>query len=139
MQTIVVGVDGSENGTRALRWALDYASAVAARVIAVHAWGVPVLAFGGPGYVSAVDPSEYERAANATLDETLTGLAGDLPDGVEIERRVVEGGAAGELIDVAREVGAALLVVGSRGYGGFAGLLLGSVSATLAHHTRARS
>ena len=135
MQTIVVGIDGSENGIRALRWALDHASSVGARVLAVHAWGVPAFAFGGPGYVSAIDPSEYERAANATLDEALAGLASDLPAGVELERRAVEGGAAGELIDVEREVGAALLVVGSRGHGGFAGLLLGSVSATLAHHT----
>jgi nucleotide-binding universal stress UspA family protein len=54
---------------------------------------------------------------------------------VQVEQRVLEGGAAGVLVELARDEHADLLVVGSRGLGGFAGLLLGSVSAALAHHT----
>ena len=135
METIVVGVDGSENGARALRWALHQAGPAGARVVAVHAWGVSAFAYGGPGFVTALDPAEFERAAREALEQTVTDLAGDVPDGVEVEQRVVEGGAAGVLVELARNERADLLVVGSRGLGGFRGLLLGSVSAALAHHT----
>ena len=135
MEKIVVGVDGSENGARALRWAVEYAGAVAGRVIAVQAWSISAFAYGGLGFVAAIDPAEYERAASESLERTVADLAGGIRDGVEIEQRVPEGGAAAALLDLAREESADLLVVGSRGQGGFTGLLLGSVSATLAHHT----
>jgi nucleotide-binding universal stress UspA family protein len=135
MEKIVVGVDGSENGARALRWALDYAEHIGGRVIAAQAWSISALAYGGPGFVAAIDPSEYERGARESLERVVAEVASRVPEGVEIEQRVLEGGAAETLIDLARDEGADLLVVGSRGRGGFAGLLLGSVSATLAHHT----
>jgi nucleotide-binding universal stress UspA family protein len=135
METIVVGVDGSEYGARALRWALRHAGGDGARVIAVHAWGVSAFAYGGPGFVAAVDPAEFERVARRALEQTVAELADDAPEGVQVEQRVLEGGAAGVLVQLARDEHADLLVVGSRGLGGFAGLLLGSVSAALAHHT----
>jgi len=135
METIVVGVDGSANGTRALRWALDYAGAVEGRVLAVQAWSISAYAYGGPGFVAAIDPGEFERLARASLEKTVAEFADATPAGVAVEQRIVQGGAAEALMDVARDVNADLLVVGSRGRGGFAGLLLGSVSATLAHHT----
>lgn len=135
METIVVGVDGSDNGARALRWALRHAGSGGARVIAVHAWGVSAFAYGGPGFVTAIDPTEFRRVASTALEQTVTELAGDVPEGVQVEQRVVEGDAAAVLVQLARDEHADLLVVGSRGLGGFSGLLLGSVSAALAHHT----
>ena len=71
------------------------------------------------------------QMAESALDATLQEVAPDT-DGVLVERRVVEGPAATVLVDESRQ--ADLLVVGSRGYGGFAGLLLGSVSQQCAHH-----
>ena len=131
MKKIVVGIDGSENGTRALRWAVEYARAVDGRVIAVTTWNISALAYGGAGFIAGIDPAEFERGAKASHDRSLA--AAD-PGGVEVESRVLEGGAAQVLLDVARDERADLLVVGSRGHGGFTGLLLGSVSSTLAHH-----
>jgi nucleotide-binding universal stress UspA family protein len=134
MDTIVVGVDGSEQATRALRWAIDHAALTHARIVAVQAWSVPAMAYGGAGMVVAVDVEQYERAAERSLEESVAAVPGGIPAGVDVERRVVEGGAAGTLIDEARRQTAVLLVVGTRGHGGFTGLLLGSVSAALAHH-----
>jgi nucleotide-binding universal stress UspA family protein len=134
MEKIVVGVDGSQHGARALRWAVGYAATIGGRVIAVQAWSISAFAYGGLGF-GAIDLREYEHAARESLQRTVADQAGGVPDGVEIEQRVLEGGTAAVLLDLARDESADLLVVGSRGHGGFAGLLLGSVSATLAHHT----
>jgi nucleotide-binding universal stress UspA family protein len=134
MDTIVVGVDGSDHAARALRWALDLAVVTQARIVAVAAWNVAPLAYGGAGMVVPVDDHEYERGAETTLEGAVASVPGGVPAGVEVERRVVEGGAASALIEEARRQEATLLVVGTRGHGGFTGLLLGSVSAALAHH-----
>jgi nucleotide-binding universal stress UspA family protein len=75
--------------------------------------------------------SEMRRAAEERLEEVTAGLEAEA-EGIEIERQVIEGGAPEVL--VAAAVAADLLVVGSRGHGGFAGLLLGSVSQQCAHH-----
>lgn len=136
MDTIVVGIDGSEQSSRALRWALDHASALNARLVAIQAWSVPVTAYGGAVYVTPVDPDDFERATRTSLEATVAAIQGGVPEGVEVEWRTAEGTPAAVLLDAARKERAALLVVGSRGHGGFAGLLLGSVSATLTHHAR---
>jgi nucleotide-binding universal stress UspA family protein len=77
------------------------------------------------------DIKELRDAAETALDDTLRESIPET-DTVEIERRVVQGRAAAALVNESR--GADLLVVGSRGHGGFAGLLLGSVSQQCAHH-----
>ncbi len=74
---------------------------------------------------------EYERQARARLDECLASLAAEL-GGVEIEPSTVHGAPARVLLQAAE--GATALVVGSRGHGGFVGLLLGSVSQQCSHH-----
>jgi nucleotide-binding universal stress UspA family protein len=131
---IVVGVDGSEGSKLALAWALDEAKLRRAALVAVHAWMQPYPSAAGVAgtFVVPVDPSTVEAARNAAegLLESLVSEANT--DGVEVERLLVEGPAAEALVETAKR--AELLVVGSRGHGGFTGLLLGSVSQQCAHH-----
>ena len=126
MSLIVVGVDDSAGAKEALRFALGEARLRRASLRAVHAIG----SFGS--YPSlAVDVAAVHRAAEE-LVESATSEATAEGEDIEIERRVVEGAPGVVLVDESR--GADLLVVGSRGHGGFAGLLLGSVSQQCAHH-----
>ncbi|HET8528769.1 MAG TPA: universal stress protein [Gaiellaceae bacterium] len=133
MSAVVVGVDSSEGAKEALRFALEEARLRDLPVRAVHAWRYIPAAIGFPesGYPPEVDVAQLREAAEAALEATVAEVAGESP-GVEIGRRVVEGPAAGVLVDESRD--AALLVVGSRGHGGFTGLLLGSVSQQVANH-----
>jgi nucleotide-binding universal stress UspA family protein len=131
---IVVGVDHSESAKAALRFAFEEAQMRQAPLRPVHAWQFGYI--GAPGIESSIpvlgaEPSEHHAAADAALDATVRETIPD-PGGVTIERRVVEGAAAAVLVEESRE--ADLLVVGSRGHGGFAQLLLGSVSQQCAHH-----
>ena len=132
MSVIVVGVDQSEGARAALRFALEEARLRQARLRVVHAWQFGYI--GAPGFEGSLpavggDLAEFHEAAEAALDETLRGV---VADGVAIERRVDQGAAAPVLIEESRD--ADLLVVGSRGHGGFAQLLLGSVSQQCAQH-----
>jgi nucleotide-binding universal stress UspA family protein len=134
MAVIVVGVDHSEGAKAALRFALEEAKLRQATLRVVHAWQYGYIgATGLEGAYPAVggDIKELHDAAETALEETLRESIPET-DTVEIERRVVEGRAAAVLVDDSRD--ADLLVVGSRGHGGFAGLLLGSVSQQCAHH-----
>src|SRR5438309_5398528 len=131
--TVVVGVDGSAGAAEALRWAVAEARLRKARLRIVHAGtygytGMPLGGFGAMGgfdsYVSlGIDSVDLQTAAEDLLDRAIGEVAGGVED-IEVERHVVEGGAAQVLIGA--EVGADLLVVGSRGHGGFVGLMLGS-------------
>ena len=128
MRTIVVGVDGSPCSLDALRWAVEEARGREARVVAVLAWTMPhVSTMHEALHVLDVD---FEQDARKSLDAAVGGAVSNAE--VEIERVVTEGAAAAVLIEAAR--GAELLVVGSRGHGGFAGLLLGSVSQQVVAH-----
>lgn len=127
-------VDHSEGAKAALRFALEEAKLRDARLRVVHAWQFGTI--GAPGIegsypVLGLDLSDLHRAAEEALEATVAEVVSDAA-GVEIERRVVEGAPGGVLVEESR--GADLLVVGSRGHGGFAGLLLGSVSQQVAHH-----
>ena len=124
---IVVGVDGSESSKKALRWAARIAATTGARIEAVMVWEF-VSTYGWSALPPAAPPpQELEER----LDKIVTEVLGaDRPD--DIRLRVLEGGAAAALL--VRSAGAQLLVVGSRGHGGFLGLLLGSVSAKVAEH-----
>jgi nucleotide-binding universal stress UspA family protein len=129
---IVVGVDGSDGARAALAFALAEARLRGTSVRAVAAWHVPA-AMTGPGF-PAPDPAlvgELEVEARRTLEQALDD-AGDLAAGVEVETSVRPGAPARVLLDEAQD--ADLLVVGSRGLGGFRGLLLGSVGQQCAHH-----
>jgi nucleotide-binding universal stress UspA family protein len=134
ISTIVVGVDGSESGQRALDWAIAEAKAHGAHLHLVSAWHVPAVVYGGPGYGPQVD-EPLEKTFEEVAEEVLEAAAKHAREaGVEAETSVKHGQAAEVLVDTAAN--ADLLVVGSRGHGGFTGLLLGSVSAQCAHHAR---
>ncbi|GAA4264158.1 universal stress protein [Dactylosporangium darangshiense] len=123
--SVVVGVDGSEPSTHALRWAHYLADATGSRLDVITTWEFPVSWVGIP---ADWDPAqEAQRILDATLDEVF---AADKPSGLRTV--VIEGGAAQTLLEASRT--ARMLIVGSRGHGGFAGLLLGSVSAACAEH-----
>jgi nucleotide-binding universal stress UspA family protein len=134
MADIVVGVDGSREAQRALRWALDEAAVRGARVRAVHAYETPLLLTGyGPGGV-VVSPELAERAeaeAAEVIEKVMA--AAEVPEGVTVSTEIVgDLQPAHALIDRSKD--AEMLVVGSRGRGGFTGLLLGSVSQQCVHH-----
>jgi len=124
---IVVGVDGSQPSRQALRWGARLAVIFGARVEAVTAWDFPA-SFGW-----AAQPPEWDPAGDMekVLDDTVRAVFADQPP-AGLQRQVCEGGAARVLLEASR--GAIMLVVGSRGHGGFTGLLLGSVSANVAEH-----
>ncbi|WP_242894520.1 universal stress protein [Actinomadura litoris] len=147
---VVVGYDGSESGVRALDRAADEARTRGTPLTVLHAWDVYV------GAPIAVPAADLHAMAERTLDKGVEHLRKAAPDlkvraeggrdaaGVhddpvarspplgEGDGRGRRGGPREVLMDAAD--GAALLVVGSRGLGGFRGLLLGSVSHALVHH-----
>lgn len=131
MSRIVVGVDGSEGAAEALHFALKEARLRGATLCIVTAWDTPAAVYAGMAYVPTFDLSEIEEQAATERLTAALALVGDDP-GVPIETVAVQGQAADVL--VAQAEGADLLVVGTRGHGGFANLLLGSVSQQVAHH-----
>jgi nucleotide-binding universal stress UspA family protein len=134
MGVIVVGIDHSAGAKAALRFALEEARLRQATLRVVHAWQYGYIgATGLEGLLPAAggELEDFRQAAAAALDETLREVVGDQDD-VAIERRVDQGAPAAVLVE--ESLGAELLVVGSRGHGGFAQLLLGSVSQQCAQH-----
>ncbi len=126
---VVVGVDGSDASKDALRWAVRYARLAGASVDAVLAWQLPAT-YGWAPVLAGVD---LEGDARKALEETVDEVFGpDRP--VALRTSVVQGSPAPVLLGAAD--GADLLVVGSRGHGAFAGMLLGSVSEHCVHHAR---
>jgi nucleotide-binding universal stress UspA family protein len=140
MAKVVVGVDGSAGGAQALEWAAAEAGLRQAPLHVVHAWMVPLIdavpeawAIGTPA-IGPTDEEVFEHlaaAARKVLDEALDQARALKPD-LEVVGELAEARAAPALIAAAGD--AELLVVGSRGRGGFKGLLLGSVSAQCVHH-----
>ena len=127
MPAIVVGVDGSENGRRALEWALAESRVRGCECRVVHAWADRT----SPNPFGEPHTRQSEREARAALDEALA-LAG--ASGATVEGELVVGHAADVLVRASSD--AQLLVVGSRGRSALTGALLGSVSITCARHAR---
>jgi nucleotide-binding universal stress UspA family protein len=122
---VVVGVDGSTGSRKALEVAFDHASRTNAPLTAIHAWRNTGYGHGGEGLVEEI------RSAERILSEALAGFADQYPD-VKVTTEAIPVAPHRALADAART--AALVVVGSRGLGAFAGLLLGSVSQSVLHH-----
>lgn len=123
---IVVGVDGSDSSLKALDWAMDEARLRAGQVHILTAWHYPVI---GDAAGRAEDREVFGETARTTHDAAVKKASAA---GVQVTGDVVEGHPADVLVKAA--VGAGLLVVGSRGHGGFTGMLLGSVSSHAVHH-----
>jgi nucleotide-binding universal stress UspA family protein len=128
-RVIVVGVDGSKSSAGALAWAAAEARMRNATLKVVYAWHIPALAYGA--YMPVPSPDDLQKSFEQQLNEQLASVLGAEP-GVPVSHVVAEGPAAEAIVKAS--AGAELVVVGSRGLGGFAGLLLGSVSAQVAHH-----
>jgi nucleotide-binding universal stress UspA family protein len=131
---IVVGVDGSPGSDRALRWAITQAQLTDASVEAVASWQDPV-ASGAYSFGFAPVLAEDEDWVTLTekyLQESVARAVDELHSRVRIVTRVVQGHPAQALLNAA--TGAELLVVGSRGHGKLAGMLLGSVSQHCVQH-----
>lgn len=129
---IVVGVDGSAGSKAALRWAMTQAQLTGAKVEAVACWQDPVMWGYTYGVPALYEAGDLAASTEKSLGETITEVAGYLGQPADVLSRVVQGHPAEVLIKAAN--GAGLLVVGSRGHGTFAGIMLGSVSQHCVQH-----
>src|SRR3954469_5928226 len=122
---VVVGTDGSPEASKAVAWAADYARRTNGTLEVVTTWTWP-MTYGVPAGIPNYDP---EVDAQVLVEKAVAEL--DLPSD-RVYTAVINGTAAQALCGRAEE--ADLLVVGSRGHGGFVGLVLGSVSSYCVHH-----
>jgi nucleotide-binding universal stress UspA family protein len=133
MGVIVVGLDGSKSSRAALRWALAEARLRGSSLRAVHAWSIPAIGTAeapwtlvGTVDYAELDPQELKKAAGDALERELAEAHGDDPGDVVIERELIDAPAADGILDSSKD--AELIVVGTRGHGTIASLVLGSVS-----------
>jgi nucleotide-binding universal stress UspA family protein len=126
---IIVGVDGSEPSKDALQWAARIAASTGAPIRAVMTWTISPV-FGDTYFPDNWDPKG--DAARILTDTVESAFEGSSERPAEIEMVVVQGQANKVLLDEGAD--AQMIVVGSRGHGGFTGLLLGSVSSAVAAH-----
>jgi nucleotide-binding universal stress UspA family protein len=129
MSTVIVGVDGSEGARAALRFAVAEAARREAKLRVICAWEV-VTAISA-SVVPPVALVDFEKGAERIVTEAVAEAA-ELDPGVECEGEAVHGQAARVLLDAADADD--VIVVGTRGHGGFVGLLIGSVSQQVSHH-----
>lgn len=127
--TVLVGVDGSDGGRAALRWAEAWARSTGDRMIAATSWQYARTA-ALPGGPSLTAPEVMDELVSADLASTLADTLGDRAD--TVTSMVERGPAAWALLELARREHASLLVVGRRGLGSLEGRLLGSVSRRVA-------
>ncbi len=124
---VVVGVDGSPQSRQALQWASRMAESIGSTLDVVAAWDFPASYGLMAGPIDWDPEADMRRVATETIASVFDARQ---PPGMQLS--VQRGGAAKVLLRQSK--GALMLVVGSRGHGGFAGLLLGSVSAAVAEH-----
>jgi nucleotide-binding universal stress UspA family protein len=127
---IVVGVDGSESSKAALAWAVRQAGLTGAVVEAVIAWELPY-AYGYPAPIS-LSGVDFEQLAAKVVSDAIAEVTGATAAAGEVRYKVVGGNAAGVLLSESAD--ADLLVVGSRGHGGFVEALLGSTGQHCVQH-----
>jgi nucleotide-binding universal stress UspA family protein len=133
MAGITVGIDGSHDAHRAMEWAMKEAAIRHVPLTVVTVQEVAVSGWTGHPIILPMDQSDVEKACQAA-EETVAKAAAQLgePQPASVTVRAVNGFPAQELIEASRD--ADLLVVGSRGGGGFARLMLGSTSDKVIHH-----
>jgi nucleotide-binding universal stress UspA family protein len=133
METIVVGIDGSEAARHALARAADEAALRGARLTIICAWQIPPTVF-DPGFAPVLDQATldaFRKNAEKLVNEAVAEVERAQPS-VPCDGEVLEGQPAEVLLERAND--ASLIVVGNRGRGGFASLLLGSVSQQVVQH-----
>ena len=133
MSGITVGIDGSAHSTRALEWAIKEAAVRHAPVTVLTVHTVPMSGWTGNPITLPQDAEDQEKAQQAAEEMTLKAtsqLGAAKPSSVTV--RAISGFPVQELIEASRT--ADLMVVGSRGAGGFARLMIGSVSSQVVHH-----
>ncbi|MBB1030397.1 universal stress protein [Dietzia sp. SLG310A2-38A2] len=127
---VVVGIDGGPDSLKALAWAAEYASTVGSPLIALAAVETPAVV--GPYAMAGwVDPEILEERARTMLADAVRDTLGD---DARVDQTVLRGHPAEAIVAASRD--ARLVVVGSRGWGGFRGLLMGSVSQHVVAHSR---
>ena len=133
IKVIVVGVDGSKSSRAALSWAYDEATHHNASLTVISTWHPPALPMTPP--YGSLPPEGYVSQPQREALDLLQKLVADLEERnppVDVRTAIEEGNPSEVLIEQSKE--ADLIVVGSRGHGGFAGMLLGSVSQHLVAH-----
>lgn len=128
---VVVGVDGSKLSAKAIDFAFEQAELLGARIVAVHAWTSPFSTYENGQGELVFDNEQVRKASEVLVSESLAGPRSDHPD-IHVDIELIPGKAARALLHLAG--GADLVVLGSRGRGGFTGLLLGSTSQQVLHH-----
>ena len=129
---VVVGIDGSEVSESAIDFAFSSAAVRRAGLVAVHAWAQPD-PFVDEAYAVLSEAATRQTEARLAVSESLAGWRDKYPD-VPVTEVIADGHPVDALLTESTIVDGALLVVGCRGRGGFAGLLLGSVSRGVLHH-----
>lgn len=129
---MVVGVDGSPHSLKALEWAFEQASFQGEPLHVLHSWEIPPTwsMVEVPSYEPEVLIRDYGNAELRETSEAMAGFRERFPD-VQVRQEVMKGSPVKALVKASEH--ATLLVVGSRGLGGFKGLLLGSVSHAVVH------
>lgn len=132
MGRIIVGVEGSGGATGALKWAIEEAKIRSAKIEVITAYSTTFVSNASDFNYVPIEPLDLQEQVQAMQQEIVTSVVGD--EDVEIECKMVKGRAADVLITAGQD--AEMVVVGSRGRGGFKGLLLGSVSHQIVQHCK---
>lgn len=129
---MVVGVDGSPHSLKALQWAFEQASFTGSALHVLHSWEIPPTwsMVEVPSYEPEILIRDYGNAELRDTSEAMAGFRDEFPD-VKVRQEVMKGSPVKSLVKASEK--ASMLVVGSRGLGGFRGLLLGSVSHAVVH------
>lgn len=129
---IVVGIDGSPGAQQALAWAADEARRRGSALRILMAWDYPAYAY--TGLVNAPPEEALLASAQAAFEEAVTEASGAVDlSGITVTSQLIHGTSAAALIEASRT--AELVVVGTRGRGGFKGMVLGSVSRAVSSHS----
>ncbi len=126
---IIVGLDGSDAGWQALKYAQNLAEKYSAKLILVHAYPRTSDLHDWDGYDTLLS---QRKSIGQKIIETGRRLLGD--SSIEVEEDLLEGPAADAILSVVQARNADLVVIGTRGMGAIKGMLFGSVATKISHH-----